>query len=423
MLGAVLRPAAFVFAAVFLFSSAHLSSITLAAIEASRRGISELGIGLFTALPFLGLLTGALFVPKLLLRTKHVRLIAIATSGCSLSLMFLPYIESIVAWAFLRFLYGFAAAGVWLCCDLWMAHISDPSNRGRILAFYQITVLSGTAIGQLLLVTSGEQVDFGFVIASAIMVGAVIPVCCTKMAEPPAETHHRKLSVHMAIRLAPLPLVGSLIAGLCFSNYAFILLHFTKNGVAANQIATLGLLIVASGTVGQLVVGYLSDRVRDRRSVMQVVAVLSISSLLLLAYLGTRNWSLTLVLGMLYGGCIVTLYPLNVALAGDFVSKELFGPMAAKNFLAISIGNSMGPMLGGIFLSFLPNYGTFVFLVLTLLLLIVATLSPKLLAQHQPVVKEDFSPLMPMGVNPELTDPRSESYEHGTPSPAPPDDK
>ena len=378
----------------------------MATLVAAQRSTNELIVGLLTALPFVGLLAGSLLMPRVLVRTRHVRLIALATAGCGLTLLFLPRIESIIVWSLLRFAYGFFAAGVWLCCDTWMADLAPAHQRGKTLAIYQVIVLSGTALGQVLLVTIGDFVDLGFNIATAALMAAVIPVCCTKLAEPSVETTTKKLSVVMAWRLAPLPLLGAFMAGLCFSNYALILLSFTKQGAQPNELATVGVAMLAAGIFGQLGIGYLSDRLGNRRRILQVIVAICILALIPMALLGHSVWSVTVVFSCIYGGLLVTTYPLSIAIGGDLISQDNFQPFAAKAFLAIQTGNAVGPLIGSVFLSFSYLFGPFLFLATVLTALLAATFSSRFLAMHEPAVMGEFAPMGLAGVNPEITDPR-----------------
>ncbi len=407
MLVTYIKPATFVLITVLLFGGGHLSSITLATIASSQLGVSDFGVGLLTSLTFFGLFIGSLVMPRLLARTKHVRLISLGTAGCALSLLFLPATDSLVIWSILRFGYGFSAAAVWLCCDVWMATHAPDEQRGRMLAFYQVVVLCGTSLGQMLLTTIGDHVALGFSIATATMIAAVIPISCTKLSEPDVETEGRKLTMRMAWNLSRLSLLGSLFVGLCFSNYGFILLSFTNQGATGNQIALLGVAIIASGILGQFGIGFLSDRSKDRRYLLQAVAALAATSLFICAISGIENWLPTIIFVCLYGGLVVTIYPLCVSLGSSLASKENFTPLVAKHFVAICIGHTLGPFLGGICLHFFPQFGTYIFICVTLVILIAACNSKYLLARHQPARQEEFAPMAAMGANPEYSDPRS----------------
>ena len=402
-----IKAAAFVLLSVMLFGGGHLSSITLATLTASQFGVSDFGVGLLTSLTFFGLFAGSIVMPRLLRRTRHVRLIALGTAACALSLIFLPVINSLLVWSLLRFTYGFSAAAVWLCCDVWMANLAPPEQRGKTLAFYQVTVLSGTALGQVLLATTGDHIELGFSIATATMIAAVIPICCTKLAEPEVESKSRKLTLQNVWSLSRLSLVGSLVAGLCFSNYSFILLNFSNQGATPNQIALAGTLVIASGVLGQFLMGFLSDRYRQRRYLLQGAALLAMASLIGCAFSGLEFWPLTLFFACLYGGLVVPIYPLCVAIGGSLASKKNFSALAAKHFLAICAGNALGPLLGGIVLHFFPTYGTYIFVCTALVLLFVACSSEVMLTRHQPARQEEFSPMATIGANPEFSDPRS----------------
>ena len=395
---------------VMLFASGHLSSITLSTLAASNRGGSDLAVGMLTSLPFVGMFVGSILMPKILARTRHVRLIALATAGCGLTLLFLPRIDNLAVWALLRFAYGIFAAGVWLCFDTWMADMADPKNRGKTLALYQVIVLAGIAIGQALLVTADDHIDLGFNIATAAMVAAVIPVCCTKMSEPSLESTTRSLSLAMAWKLSPLSLLGALSAGLCFSNFAFVLLSYSKQGVEAGKIALLGSAMMIAGIAGQFGIGYLSDRLGNRRLVMQGTIVATLLGIAATSFVGVAElpWYLTVTFCALFWGLIVTIYPISVAIGGDVISKENFQPFAAKAFLSIQIGFSIGPLVGSVFLATMPVQGPFVLVAIVMGALLLLSMSRRVMAMHTPASTEDFAPMAMMGVNPEIADPRSE---------------
>lgn len=408
MFQAVIRPAAFVFVAVMLFASGHLSSITLAALVASDRGGNDVVVGILTSLPFIGMFCGSLVMPRLLARTRHVRLIALSTAGCGLTLMFLPQIESLLVWSLLRFAYGVFAAAVWLCFDTWMAHIADPSTRGRTFAIYQVVALTGISVGQVLLVTADDSIELGFGIATAAMVAAVIPICSTKLGEPDVGETARTVSLAEAWRMSPLSLLGAFCSGLCFSNFAFVLLSFGKQGVSAELLAVLGSTMMLAGIAGQLGIGYLSDRLGKRRRVMQGTLAVVIAAMAVGMLAGAQSWPVAVALGALYWGLLVTIYPISLAIGGDLISKENYQPFAAKAFLCIQSGFMVGPLVCGAIMVFMPTTGPFVFLLAVLCALLALSYSRRVMAMHTPATSEDIQPMAVIGVNPGIVDPRSD---------------
>jgi MFS family permease len=110
--------------------------------------------------------------------------------------------------------------------------------------------------------------------------------------------------------------------------------------------ATVGLVTTISiaGMLAQTPVGWLSDRF-DRRVMLLVQGVLSVTLCASIAWLGNSSKPLLFLLFFLYGATALTVYPVAIAFANSQLHSRHMVAASGTLLLVYSIGNILTPSL------------------------------------------------------------------------------
>lgn len=155
-----------------------------------RMGLDGMGtdtIGMVQSLYFVGLVFGAAYSKYLIIRAGHIRMFAGCVSFGAATMLACALFEDVWLWGAMRLLLGFCNACAFTAMESWLSDASSKENRGKVLAFYNATVLSGLFVGQFFmnLADPGEATLF---IAAGVMLSlAVIPVALSRLSGPPVE--------------------------------------------------------------------------------------------------------------------------------------------------------------------------------------------------------------------------------------------
>ncbi len=317
---------------------------TLAAIRLAEAESSELLSGWVLAGYFAGLIVGTLVLPPTLRRVGNIRGFTALTALGVASALAHGFVSPGGGWALLRLLSGLSMAGVYMTVESWLHADADPSQRGRVLAAYLVAIYLGAGLGQSLVPLWPGSALEGFAFAALVVSAAVIPVSLTRTPQPNLELGAR-LPVGALLRAAPLGATGALVSGfLSGTVFASLPLAARTQGLAASDVAALMAAVLLGGLLGQWPIGWLSDRM-DRR----VTILLATTALATLCgvFPGFTEISLGALcaLGGVFGALAFSLYPLAVAHVLDRVGPAQAMGASAQTLLASSAGAVVGPGL------------------------------------------------------------------------------
>ncbi len=316
---------------------------TLIALRGQAEGFSPGLIGLMGTAYFGGFLAGCVVIARMLRSVGHIRCFAAlaAVAACG-TLMLVMVIDPIV-WAAMRFLVGFAFAGLFTVIESWINSSVGNENRGRALAIYRVIDLGAVTLSQFMIPLFGTQGFVIFGVMAMMITFSMVPVALGDRSnpQPPAEISLDLKGVWM---LSPLACAGSFAAGL--SNSAFRLvgpIYGQGIGMSVSDIAIFISLGVVGGVILQYPLGSLSDR-WDRRKVLLLTSGGAMLAALALAFLAGTDRTANFAFAFLFSAFAMPIYSLSAAHGNDFAGKDGYVKVAAALMLYYAIGAVIGPL-------------------------------------------------------------------------------
>jgi MFS family permease len=320
---------------------------TLLGIRGAIELFSPLAIGVIMTAYYVGFAAGCMFGARLIERVGHIRAFAAFASVASATAVIFPLALDPISWMVLRIITGYCFAGLYMVIESWLNERIPNAYRGRLLAVYMIVNLSAMAGAQQLLNLADPAGFVLFVVSSVLVSIALVPVALTTTTVPaPVPTNRLRLSEIYAI--SPLGVVGALCIGMQNgAMWGLVPLVAIQSGLSTAQIATLMSVIVLGGVVLQWPVGRLSDFL-DRRHVTIGASLVLSSVALALYFVSPFDQMVVLVLGFVFGGMSLVVYPLCAAHINDRIEHENLIQASAALLLVFGVGAAIGPLLGGL---------------------------------------------------------------------------
>jgi len=343
--------------AIFILMAGSGFLSTLIAVRLESAGVPSLIIGLAATSYFTGLTLGSLRVEPLIARIGHIRAFAAFVTIFSASSLTYAIIEQPIVWVVLRFIDGFAMAGVFVCLESWLNRQATPAYRSTVLSCYMIALYCGQAAGQFLLNLGDNAPDLPFMISAVLLSIALLPVLLTRMEQPQVEAF-APFSIRKLYTASPLGIVGTLATGAMLGAfYAMGAVYVQRIGMDLSQVALFTSCVIAGGVALQYPLGRLSDRFDRRRVIIACFAIAAgVSATIAALKLPTVG---TIAMGSIFGGFAFALYPLCVAHSNDHLEEEERVGASSGLVLTYSAGAMAGPMIGSSAMSAFGPAGLF----------------------------------------------------------------
>lgn len=359
MLSAVL-PVRSLLLAIFMLMAGSGFLATLISFRLERAGIGAPMIGLVAMAYFAGLTLGSLRVSRLIARVGHIRAFSAFVSIYSASTLAYAMHRDVAFWAALRFVDGFAMAGVFICLESWLNERAEQASRGIILAFYMIALYSGQAIGQFLLNLSDAKPSLPFMAAAILLSLSLVPVALTRMTQP-TTSEIKPLHVRRLYAISPLGVVGATANGMMLGAFYGLGAVFARRiGMDVSETANFMSIVILGGVTLQWPLGRLSDLL-DRRRIIIGSFSAAFGLCVIMALIPGSGIPLILA-GFAFGGLSFALYPLCVAHTNDHVSAAERMGASGGLVLAYSAGAAAGPVLASLAMGLWGAGGLFFFI-------------------------------------------------------------
>ncbi|MFK4825786.1 MFS transporter [Paenochrobactrum sp. BZR 588] len=319
-----------------------LSSLTTLRLDSA--GVSETMIGFVSSSYFIGLTVGAIFHDRLIARIGHIRAYSSFASLITVTVLLQGMYFDVWFWLSLRFLYGWAAIGIFLVIESWLLLAADQKIRGRILALYMIALYGSGMLGQIALGTvdaMGAVIPF---MAAAILASlSVLPIVILPKVTPVVE-RVEALNPFDLLRMTPSGVIGCFGSGIAIAAvYSLLPLYLQRTGRDISEVGTMMASVIFGAMVLQYPVGRRSDR-QDRRIVLITLSIACVVlSALVIALPQTSP--LLIVVFFLLGGAIFAIYPVAVSFAADSTSSDALVRMIQGLLLINSVGSAISPVI------------------------------------------------------------------------------
>jgi MFS family permease len=330
-------------------------SLPLLSLVMNERGVESTIIGLSTAVQSMGMVLIAPFLPAYMRRSGPAALMLGAILVTLVAFLLLPVFSSLLAWIALRFVIGCAGSVLWVCGEAWINQVATDRTRGRVVAMYSMAVAAGFAVGPLLLSVTGSHGPTPFLVSSAIMLLAALPLLTVMRVAPRLDGEPTR-ALPRYFLLAPLAMslfaVFAVAEGIVLT---FLPLYGMGRGLSEAQGLYLITLMGIGGMLGQMPIGWLADKV-DRELLATVcILLVVVAALLMPAVLAIPIWNWVFML--LFGAVLSGIYTIAmVIIGGQFRGADLAAASALYGFMW-GMGSVLGPPIGGLAMELFPPHG------------------------------------------------------------------
>ena len=319
---------------------------TLLGLRATIEGFPTPVTGLVMSCYYVGYLLGTLIAPRLLRRIGHVRVFAAFAALASVaSLVHASWVHPL-PWGAMRLISGLCFAGIYVVAESWLNHRATRTNRGRLLAVYMLVLYVGLGAAQFLLVLASPQTAAPFMLVSALISLAMVPIVASAQQTPepavPQPVRYRDL-----YRNSPLGVVAVAVSGM-ISSILFSMgpVYARLNGAGTRGVAAFMAVSILAAVLTQYPVGRLSDRM-DRRTVIASVCTLATLAAGGIAAFGPLPRPVFLLLAALFSGSALTLYSLAVSHVNDKLEPAQMVAASSALLRMNGMAAAAGPALTG----------------------------------------------------------------------------
>ncbi len=345
------------FVAVLLLMVGNGLTSVLLGVRSELEGFDTTTTGFVMASYFAGFLVGSQVAPRIMARVGHIRVFAglsslVAASSLAHALWVAP-----APWIFLRLVFGFSMAGLYVVAESWLNDAVTNSNRGRVMGVYMVVAMGGLGLGQMLIGAGDPAGQSLFLIAGALVALAVVPVSLSGTSAPAFVTPPR-LKPREIWEAAPLGIVGALGTGI--ANGALIGMagvYATQVGLPPGRTA----LFVGAAAIGSVVlqwpVGFASDILGRRRS-MLFVTLLAAAAAAMAAGLPPDGPAILFVM-FLFGGFTFPMYSLSLSHVIDVLPAGRAVTASVAVVFVTGVGAIFGPLSASLAMSAFGPAGFF----------------------------------------------------------------
>ena len=369
---------------------------SLLGLRASMEGFGVTATGLVMSGYFVGLLAGSTMVPGMVARVGHIRSFGAMASLASTSILVHVIVIDPWMWWAMRFVTGFAYAGLYIVAESWLNDASENETRGQLLSFYMLISLGGLAGGQFMLNIASPSSYELFVLISVLVSFAVIPILLSVSKAPEFETSE-SVNLFQLYQVSPLGVFGMLINGLTMGAiFGMGAVYATNIGLSVSEVSFFMGALVLGGAVLQFPIGRMSDIIGRRQVIIGTCAVGIIVATLASRYEGS-GWLLYLFIALI-GGVSTPLYALCIAHTNDYLNPGQMVAASGTLVLATSIGSSLGAPITALAMDYLGDQAFFQVIGLSLATLFAFGLWRA--TQRQALAAEDTSDFVIMSPTP-----------------------
>lgn len=346
---------------VAILSLGHGLHGSLIGVRASAENFDAATTGLIMSGYFAGLLLSSIVTPRIVQSVGHIRVFAAFASIVSTGVLLIPLWVEPAWWFFMRFVAGMCTSGLFIVCESWLNSASTNKNRGQLLSVYMIITYAAMGLGQFLLNVADSSGFSRFIIVSALVSMAMLPLTLMRT-ETPSLAGTRSVTIAEIYRSSPLAIVATLASGLAQSAFFSMgAVYALMQGLPLALVSLMMALPPLALIVSQYPAGVLSDRY-DRRSIIMILS--AIAAAIALISIPAARLSETMLIGLftVFGAVALPIYSLVIAHANDHMAKEQMLGASSKLVLLYGTGAMAGPSIAGFFMQYLGSSGFMTFM-------------------------------------------------------------
>ena len=319
---------------------------TLLGVRATTEAFPTAITGIIMSCYYVGYLFGTRLAPQLLRRVGPVRVFATLAALASVAVLVHGSWVHPGPWALMRLLSGICFSGIYVVAESWLNHYASSSNRGQLLAIYMLVLYVGLGGAQFLLVLSSPQSAEPFMLVSALISAAMVPIVASaqEVAGPAVPQRVRFRDLY---RNSPLGVVAVAVSGMVSSTiFSMGPVYARLSGFGTRGVAEFMAVSIFAAVLTQYPVGRLSDRM-DRRTMIASMCLLASVVAAAIEVFGPLPRIVFLTLAALFSGAALTLYSLSVSHVNDKLDPSQMVAASSALLLINGTAAAFGPVITG----------------------------------------------------------------------------
>jgi MFS family permease len=329
---------------VACFAAAVGGTPVLMGVLLKERHYTATFIGISAGMTPLGVMVGAFLSPTWAYVLGAFRFaIGCAAAGVVL-LASMAVFDNVYFWLLSRLLWGAAIAGFYIVTKAWIAGLTPPAQRGKVIGAFTTLLAAGFSCGPLLV----SSLKFAAYPALAALAGLIL-LAAAGLAlwrrRLPRFQGRARVSVLAFLPMAPVLVLAAGLFGLFdHSTLAFLPGYGLDRGLSLGEAGMAIAALNIGNVVLQVPIGWLADRVRREWVLSGCAFLCALGALLLPVLVGTP---LFLSFLMVWGALAYGVATVAVVVLGDHFTNESLLAGSAALTLASGIGGTLGPPLIG----------------------------------------------------------------------------
>ncbi|WP_424947751.1 MFS transporter [Candidatus Spongiihabitans sp.] len=334
------------FAAAILLAGNGLQS-TLVALRANAEGFDTQLIGLMGAAYFCGFLSASFLALRLIQAFGHIRVFAALAAIGAVSSLALVLIPNPYYWVVIRGITGFCFSGLLMVIESWINESVSNTYRGQVMSIYRIVDLTAVTGAQFLLPLVGFAGFELFAIVAIMFCLSLVPVSLSNRSRPKPPDGF-KFDFKTVWQISPLACLGTLTIGLTNSAFRMIgPIYATEIGFDTRGVVLFMTAGIIGGAVMQYPLGYLSDKLGRRKTVLMATLGAVLAGLFMSFFAGNSN-PLVYAGSFMFGAFAFPLYSLSTAHANDRAQPGQFVVISAGLTFFFALGAIVGPYMASV---------------------------------------------------------------------------
>ena len=330
--------------------------LPLLSIIMEKRGIVPTLNGLNAAMAGVASMAAAPFTMKFAHRHGVAPTMLLAIVFASASALGFYYVTNFWLWFPLRIIFHGAITVLFILSEFWINATAPPNRRGIVLGIYGTVLSLGFASGPLLFSILGSEGVLPFAVGAGVILISAIPIFLAR-SESPVLDEKPKRHFMRYVFLVPTATAAVFIFGAVeYGGLSLFPIFGIRAGFTESQAALLLTVMGIGNFIFQIPLGMLSDRVKDRRTILSALTLIGFVGALFLPML-VESWFLMALVLLFWGGCVSGLYTVGLSHLGARLHGADLAAANAAFVFSYAVGTVAGPQVIGAAMDVTGNDG------------------------------------------------------------------
>tara|TARA_Y100000590_G_scaffold117381_1_gene134145 strand:+ start:1726 stop:2919 length:1194 start_codon:yes stop_codon:yes gene_type:complete len=330
---------------------------TLIVILLKHNNFGDGNIGIIAASFSFGLMLAGIFVSKILgnFGLYKTMLFSISIQTLMILIMFIYFNFSVLI--ICHFLMGILGGINWMTMDTWVNIVSNNKNRGKAIAFYNLSITVGFAIGPLLISLIGSKGLLPLTIGICLMVIRTPVIILIKKYINAVQIPNINNKFDFSLlKIAPFIFLAIFVSGVNDATFGVLFPAYMINfDYSDRQVGFLLFLGLMGGIIFQPFIGALADKINKRLLIFILLFLHCIWPILLHNY---YEISFLLFLSVIISGIAsVSLYTVALAYLGQRYDPAQLVLATSLFIVVYEFGEFLGPAIIGYMMEIFGNKG------------------------------------------------------------------